>query len=490
MQSRSPYSYSQWKPLIPGIDQIIAEMEQANILSVGITPYTRITPSFFLKNYAIYAIKRSSDVDVMESVAHMNVLEDFHPDIATRVHGTGYLIGNFAFQSFLRSRRAPPTLLINTIADKSIQDLDRLKVRWLGNAPKTFESVMYKGAFRDLIESLGLPALPTTRYVREDFLKSDFKTLWARLEGPFVVQRADKEVGGNEGTFFIHDETEFGRCLSALGTDETFRALVVSPFIEGDSTSMLGCVMEQGTLSGPLQLQLIDVPESLHGIKPSGIFFGNDIGFDPWDESIKADAQKVVEGVGAHLRSCGYKGVFGIDFLYDKKRNKIYPNECNPRFTGSLLLYSLMLLEAGVPPLEFFHIMAHLGIKSEFDFNAVNKALKTRISCAHIAFSPKGIPNMGLPLLAGVYSYDAAANELSYKGPGISLADLKDENEFLLIDTVPRMGEAIEQSVPRLFKFIFRRSIAESSYRIDPRAGFLVDRFARALLAAVSSSTK
>lgn len=461
-------------------------MERAHILSVGITPYTRIVPAYFLDNYSIYTIKRSSDVDLMEKVVPMHVLEDRHPDIAKKVHGTGYLIGNFAFQNFLKSRRNKPKLLFYTMTDKITQDLDRMGIEWIGNDPKTFERVKFKGPFRELIKQRGLPSLPSVVISRIDFLRSDFKSVWDRMGGAFVVQRADKETGGNEGTFFIHKEEDFSRCVSILTTDTTgFQAVSVAPFITGQSTSMLGCVMDDVTLSGPLQLQLVDVPQSLHGVPPDGIFFGNDIGFRDWGDDIEAEAQRAIESIGDFLREQGYRGIFGIDFLFDKERNKIYANECNPRFTGSLLLYSLMLLEVGVPPMEFFHLAAHLGIKLEFDFEAVNKALKTIKPCAHIAFSPKGIPAMKMPLLAGVYSYDAEAQSLDYVGEGLSLDDLKDPKQFLLIDTVPRMGESIEQGVPRLFKFIFPRSIAKSSYEIDEIAGFLVERFSAALEAAL-----
>lgn len=486
MNRLRPYHWSDWKNLIPGVEEIIAEMNKTSIISVGITPYTRIVPSFFLENYSVYTIKRSSDVEAMEAVTTMHVLEDRYPDIAKKVHGTGYLIGNYAFQNFLKSRRMSPTLMFYTMTDKITQDLNRLGIPWIGNDPKTFYEVKFKGSFRNLVKNLGLPSLPSKIHPREAFVVTSFDSLWQENEGAFVVQRADKETGGNEGTFFIHNQEDWDRCASILSADTTFNQVVVTPFIDGQSTSMLGCVMPQGTLSGPLQLQFIDVPESLHGVAPDGIFFGNDLGFRGWGEDIENEAQKVVESIGEHLRQKGYKGVFGIDFLYDKKRNKIFPNECNPRFTGSLLLYSLMLLEARVPPMEFFHLMAHLGVESDFDFEAVNKAMKTRISCAHIAFSPKGIPMMKLPLLAGVYSYDSAAGTLVYKGSGTSLHDLKDKKDFLLIDTVPSMNESIEQNVPRLFKFIFPRSIAKSSYEIDQEAGFLVKRFADALTSALA----
>ncbi|MEI7720276.1 MAG: ATP-grasp domain-containing protein [bacterium] len=486
----NPYSPSQWKHLIPDIDSVIQQIEKHNIIAVGITPFTRIIPGFFLKNFSIYAIKNSGDTDVLKKFMRMHVLEDRHPDLAKKVHGTGYLVSNYSFKAFLKSHKTPPTLKLNTISEKTANELEQMGIDWIGNHPRTFADVTYKSSFRELTRTLELSPLPTDTHSRDIFLTMNFKVLWANYEGPFVVQRGDKEVGGNEGTFFIHNAHDFESCLATLGKDTQFSSVVVSPFIEGYSTSMLGCVMQGGTLTGPLQLQLIDVPQALNGVSPNGIFFGNDLGFHPWSEEIEHEAQRIVEVLGLHMKENGYKGVFGIDFLYDIRRNKIYPNECNPRFTGSLVLYSLMLLQAKVPPMELFHLMAHLDIASNFNFNTVNQALKTRIPCSHIAFSPRGITSMQLALPAGVYAYDPKAASLDFKRPGISLADIQSEHEFLIIDTVPSLGTNIEQVVPRLFKFIFPRSIARSSYEIDLEAGFLVERFSKALLEAAEENRK
>lgn len=485
---RSPYDPRDWKELVPDIEEILQQMDGTPIISLGITAFTRIIPSFFLRKYSVYVTRKSSDTDVMRESIKIDVLEDRDPKLAKKVHSTGYLINSYAFQNFLRSRREKPKLMLTTVTTHTTEALEKLGIEWLGNAPHTFESVMLKGRFRELVRERGLPSLESTILTRTEFLAASFESLYADHGGSFVVQRADKEVGGNDGTFFIHALSDFEHCVAVLSTDESFEEVVCTPFIKGQSVSMLGCVLAEGTLSGPLQLQLIDVPESLHGVPPSGIFFGNDIGFTEWSDQAEKQAQEIVESIGVHLASEGYRGIFGIDFLYDETRKQIYPNECNPRFTGSVVLHSLMMLQIGVPPLEFFHLMAHLGIPATFDLEAVSAALKQRIPCAHIAISPKGITSMEMPLLAGIYEFDASGPSLSYKGPGLTLADIKNERQFLLIDTVPAVGSSIEQEVPRLFKFIFPKSIARSSYEIDPEAGFLLDRFSTSLIAACNAS--
>jgi len=147
MNNSNPYDFRKWKNLIPNVEKVIEEIERTHIVSVGITPYTRIVPSFFLKNYSIYTINRSSDVDIMESFAHMHVLEDYYPKIAKKVHSTGYLIGNHVFQNFLKSRHPSPKLMFYTMTEKITQDLDRLNIPWIGNDPKTFHDVKFKWLF-------------------------------------------------------------------------------------------------------------------------------------------------------------------------------------------------------------------------------------------------------------------------------------------------------------------------------------------------------
>ena len=476
------YNPKDWGIYIKNIDHAIANMERIPIVSVGITPYTRIVPCFFLKNYSIYTTLRSSDVDALEKKVSIYALEDTHPELAKKVHSTSYLIGNHVFQNYIKSKIVTPQLMFYTMTEKISDDLERLRIPRLGNHPKTFETVKNKGPFRELLRELSLSVLESQTIKREDLFTKNFSDLRKEMQGSFVIQRADKEVGGNEGTFFVHQESDFNHCLEILEKDNDFSFISIMPFIKGHSVSMLGCVVPEGVLSGPLQLQLIDVPESLHGVPGNGIFFGNDVGFSDWNEKTEDEAQVVVEKIGEHLREQGYKGVFGIDFLYDSESQRLYANECNPRFTGSLLLYSLSLLEKKIPPMEFFHMAAHLEINLDYDFKTVKKALKTRGEYSHISFSPKGIFTMNKPFVAGVYNYNKKENCLSYKNQGICLADLKEPTDFLIIDTVPKQGVPIEQGVPRLFKFIFPRSIATSSYSIDDDAAFLVNNFSQVLL--------
>ncbi len=463
-----------WQKYVPNLGEALRRMEEKTIIAVGVAPYPRIMPSLFLDRYAIYCVKDAVDIDLLRNYTTIFCLEEKHPKIAEKVHATGYLLRNFAFQAFLKSRRYPYRLMFYQTTPKIVQALGEQGIEWIGNQPESFAGVVLKGDFRDLVKKRGLPSIPDWRLPREEFLKKSFADLWAHWERPFVIQRADFDVAGELGTFFIRSERDWTAMRDILSKDERYHFVTMSPFIEGHSLSMLGCITAHGVLSSTLQLQLIDVPESLHGQMPTGVFLGHDWAFRSWPDGVESVAQKVVESIGSYLAERGFKGIFGIDFLYDTRTQEIFPIECNPRFTGALPVYSLMIAQQKIPTIEFFHILSHLDIESDFDFVAVNAAFKKRLPLAHLSLTPKGITEMKLPLAAGIYSYERQDRTLRYERPGAFYHEFKNKNEFMIIDSLPRMGGRIIQNVPRLCKLIFPRGIARSSFEVESDVGELM----------------
>lgn len=469
-----------WSGYVPNLENILSKIDEKSTIAVGVAPYPRIIPALFLEHYIIFCVKDTADLDVLRNYVSIFCLEEKYPKVAEKVHSTGYLLRNFAFQGFLKSRRFPYRLMFYQTTPKIVETLEEQKIEWIGNRPESFAGVILKGDFRDLVKARDLPSIPDWRVSREDFLKKTFVEVWAHWERPFVVQRADFDVAGEMGTFFIRSETDWNKAFEILSKDDRYHTLTLSPFIEGQSVSMVGCITPQGVLTSTLQLQLIDVPESLHGQLPTGVFLGHDWVFRPWSERVEKTAQTVVESIGAYLSEKGFKGIFGIDFLYDKNTDEIFPIECNPRFTGALPVYSLMVVDH-VPSVEFFHIATHLAIPFDFDFDRVNAAYKERKPLAHISLTPKGVYTMDLPLAAGVYSYDRQEKSIRYERPGAFYADFKNDREFIVIDSIPRQGGRVIQNVPRLCKLIFPRGIATSTFSVEPDVGALLTDFSTAL---------
>ncbi|OGZ73825.1 MAG: hypothetical protein A2908_01290 [Candidatus Staskawiczbacteria bacterium RIFCSPLOWO2_01_FULL_38_12b] len=474
--------FQSWEKSIPNLKKILEKMQEKTIIAVGVNPYPRIIPSLFLKNFVIYSVKDTADLDALRNYAKIFCLEEKFPKVAQKVHSTSYLLGNFGFQAFLNSRRTPFRLFFYQTTPPIVKKLEELHIDWIGNKPESFDDVLLKANFRHLVESLRLPYIPTLHFPKEEFLTKTFGDIYNLWQKPAVIQRGDFDVSGEQGTFFIRNKNDWQVAHKILSADQRYKEIQISPFIQGPSVSMLGCITHLGVLTSTLQLQFIDVPEALCGQLPTGVFLGHDWGFHPWNKEVEKTAQKITESIGEHLGKKGFKGIFGIDLIVDQETGEIFPLECNPRFTGALPVYSLMTINANkIPPLEFFHIMEHLNIRENFDFQFVNEKLKERQAVSHISLAPKGAYEMKVAFAAGVYSYLPKENALRYERIGALLSDIKNDSEFLLIDSVPRIGMQITQNVPRLFKLIFRRSIATSSFSVEPEIGELITKISTLL---------
>lgn len=476
--------FASWKKYVKNLEEVLRAFQKEDIIALGVTSYQRIIPAVFIprRNYQVYCVKDSADIDLLRQYAFIYCLEERKPKVAAKVQSTGWLLKNYNFQAFLKSRQEPFKLLFYQTTPPIVDFLDEQKVPWIGNDPSTFEGVLHKEAFRATLKKLKLAHLPDWTLPKEEFFGKTFEELFRRWQKPVVVQPGDYEISGS--TMFVHTAEDLEAAKRKFSSGDKFdrvRAIKLSPFILGDALSMLGCVTEAGVLTSTLQLQLIDVPESLHGYPGAGTFFGHDWGCRPWSESSEADAQVIVELIGEWLGKRGYRGIFGIDFIYDNKKDKLYPIECNPRFTGAIPVISMTQLVGGAPPIDFFTLASYLKIPLDFNFDAVNEAWKKKVPAAHVALAPTGIETMSMNIPAGVYRYHEAERAVEYLRPGAFLHELNNNGEFLIIDTVPRQGQKVLQTVPRLFKFVFPVSIAEGSKKIKPLYGEIVDNFAYAL---------
>ncbi len=465
---------SAWSKYIHNLDEVLEQFKLQNIIAVGVTSYPRIIPATFLdkQNFQIYCVHDSADIEVLRRYANVVCMEQVDPKVAQKVHSTEYLMRNYVFQAFLKNQRGPYTLLLHTSTPPIVKFLNEQNISWLGNDPKIFEPLLHKKGFKELLVNLRIDYLPDWVMPIEEFYSKGFEELQKKWGKSVVAQPGDYEVSGS--TYFIHNQDDLNKSFEFYnnkGRFERVQKIKLTPFVTGDAVSMLGCVTEAGILTSPLQLQLIDVPEALYNLSPTGAFFGHDWGYQSWSENASKDAQSTVEQIGRWLAKRNYRGIFGVDFIYDKEADKVYPLECNPRFTGAIPVYSELNLIAGTPPIDFFSLVSQLRIPIKFDFNAVNELWKKPINAAHIAIVPNGVEQMKIPLNAGIYTYHEQEKSLEYLRPGAFLHELKNENEFIIVDQVPKVGKIIAQDVPRLFKFIFNTSIAEGSNKIKPKFG-------------------
>ncbi len=452
-------------------------MDEKTIIGFGMIPYPRIIPALFLQNYIIYSARDTADIDILRSYAKIFCLEEKFPKVAKKIHAASYLLGNYGFQAFLKSRRYPFRLMLHRTTPDIVKKLEDQHIEWMGNKPESFENLLLPTDFAHVLKKLDLPYLEILQMPKEEFLAKTFDDLYRQYRQPFLVQRVYLKLGVEQSPFCVQDSFDWEDVCESISrpTELEFKEIRISPVLSGYSASVVGCVTHLGILTSPLQLHLVDVSEVLHGEQPAGIFLGHDWSLQPWDPQIEKTAQQITGCIGKYLSQKGFAGIFGINFTYDTKTKNIFPVEFNSFFTDAFPVYSLMINSLNkVPPMDFFHLMAQLNIKEWFDFDRVNAGLKERLPLSTIFLRPTGIKEMKIPLKAGIYSYDKENKKIVFERPGAFLWELQDDSEFLMIDSMPRFEKPIIDNVPSLFKLIFPRSIAKSSSEIEPVAGEII----------------
>ena len=329
---------------------------------------------------------------------------------------------------------------------------------------------------------MDLPRLEALRVSWEQFQKESFSSFSHTQTPPFTVQRIYSETGLEQSPFFITTQDNWEDMMLALSLTKNFSEVQVTPILRGLSLFMAGCVTHKGVLTSTLQLQLVDVLEVLHKQPKAGLLMGSDFAYCSWENDIEIKGQQIVELVGEHLSKKGYRGLFGITFLYEESAKQLFAIDCIPQYPEDLHLYSLAVLSQGeVPPMDFFHITELLDKKVEFDFEAVNSGLKKRAHLSHIFLLREGIDEMNLPLSPGIYSFIESARGLSFLRRQAFPWECANNKEFLMLDSMPRFGKPTIDNVPSLFKLIFPRSIGVSSSEVTKDVAVLISTLSESL---------
>lgn len=465
-----------WKEYIPNIDEALTEVSKKNIVFLGVVPYSRITLGLFLNNFTIYCAKYAKDIALMRQLMNVQCVEERFPKIVDKIQGTGYLLQNFSFQNFLKSRKSTYTVLFYMITEHIYKGIVKYNLPFIGNTPDKRKDVLVKASFRKIIKALNLPSLPDVQMPRQDFTTADYNELVKKFNGSFVCQRGDLDVGGQIATFFIHTESDFKHVQKVFTNDTNFSIVQISQYVRGNTYSMVGCATKQGTVCGPLQTQLIDIPESVRDYTGRGTFVGHDWGLRDWAPGTEETAVAIVKTFGDYLYKQGYKGIFGIDFIYDQAQEKIYPLECNPRFTGSFPMVSLLAMANGLPPFDLLHVLEFENIPARYA-NELFTDYQFKSDFSHILVMAHGIKRMPVDLPVGIYRFDEETQEVSFVRPALLPWEIRDQNEFLVVDSVLPEGSTISQGATKLFKLIFPCSIAQNSYQLKPQFGKIVKIF-------------
>lgn len=203
-----------------------------------------------------------------------------------------------------------------------------------------------KITFVDFCAQHGLPALPAT-----------VTPLAAHhFERPVVVQTRRGHAG--ESTYFVHSLSELAELQNRLGE----WLVKITPLLNLP-TFTLNLVVTTGQIfySQPLW-QITD--KKLNPL-PGGTA---GVDFAParaLQKKTHAAIASLAEKTGAALRTVGYRGLAGLDFLVDDAAGTVHLVECNPRVTANLGYLTQLQHAAGEVPLATLALLAHLDLPVE-----------------------------------------------------------------------------------------------------------------------------
>jgi len=434
---------------LPSLKQFFRENIHTPIFGVGVYAFDRLGLGGIVPNYRLLALRYSRDTKLIEKDVEVLSLEKgMGTKHINAPRNSTTILAHPRVKEILDRHRNPALIVY-----KSSSKMERIcrENKWtLVASPVKFGKAHLedKVKFRRILEDIGAPPppgeiLPAT--------SCDFTKLNEKYGAPFVLQHPRR--GGGKGTFFISTQDEWHQATKKLHIhgeegEETVEDIsdlevVVAQYIRGPSPSVTGCVTRQGILSTNLQYQLIDIPQLYNPSKGSGLFCGHDWSAARFSQEVEQQAYKIVEKVGLYFQKLGYKGIFGIDFVLDETKQKLYVTECNPRLLGSFPVITMAQIQNNEPPILAFHLLEYLDADYEIDVDQINALMR----------KPKGGAQMFLHNLtgewtrshgsvkAGVYTLKSTENapfpdELRYVRPGYSLKHLKRKDEFLLTDGV------------------------------------------------------
>jgi hypothetical protein len=265
---------------------------------------------------------------------------------------------------------------------------------------------------------------------------------------PLVFQIAEMTAGGGTGTAFIATRAEFDAFMEKLNVKlsekrkNPIENITIAKFIEGESTSIAGCVTKKGTITARIQTQIQDIAYVRLLGEGSGLFCGHDWSYKDYDESLQAQAQEIARKFGDYMGKQGYKGIFGIDLMVNETEGVVYPVECNPRYTDAFPILTMMQLAKGLLPMDYYHIAEHLNCDYDFDLKEVSKGFNQTLHGSQIILETMTDEwsKVEGDLPAGVYRFDKINNDISFVREGYRYEDIQYPEEFLLTEGVPFHG--------------------------------------------------
>ncbi len=446
------------------------------IVGIGVTAFNRVMPAFFLPDYRIVCYKNSQELkEIGKKCPVVSVERDFKRKVK-RLNSFA-ILSHSDVQNYLKSL-GPLGIFVYKSSSKIEEICRQNGWRLIANPSRIRDPYENKKIFRETLEKIGIKPIPGEILKISEFNERALKKLQGKYGKDLVLKLPEVRQGRGKGNTFVSKPTDlerFWQKVKELGEIYDLKHLIVEKKIRGISPSITSCVTRFGILTGVVQTQITDIPEVIDVKKGGGMFIGHDWSFCHYPEKVQKLSRKIAKKFGEYLYQKGYRGIFGIDLIVEEGTNKVYPCECNPRYTGAFPVYSMIQLRGGEPPFDIFHLLEHLGLDYKMNFEEIQKLYWQKKEGAHLILYNRTSNWLKVEgeIKAGVYRLKE--KELEFLRPGFSLLEIKNQEEFVLTDGVPFKGQIIKPNL-RILKIIFPCRILEKEGKeIDNRTKKIVE---------------
>jgi hypothetical protein len=446
--------------LPPNLVQALSNIEPI----VGVSPnaFSRVVSASFLDKYSILCLKNRGETKYAMEDADVFCLEKEYPGIRLEKLSTKHIISTPESEKYLAGIPSRSFLVYKPMP-KLEEYCDEKGYKLLTNRFALRELLENKKNFREVLISSGVTAITGAVYEEGRFTEAFFDYLSEVFGKKLVFQIAEMTSGGGLGTSFIFSREDYLKFLEKLKVKKeelpTIAYVNVTKFIEGIPASIISVATSKGTIAGPLQAQIQDVPDVNNMEKGSGLYCGHDWVYLSGKPEILKQAKEIATKFGDYIFNKGYKGIFGMDLLVNLEENKVYPVECNPRYTDCFPIISMNCLKTGLIPLDLYHILEHANPNYDLDTKEVSNDYGDLSPCSQLVLQTKtrDFTRIDGEINAGVYSFNDS-NEIQFERGGYRYEDLEKENEFLLTEGIPSKGTCFAPN-GRIARLIFRRGV-------------------------------
>lgn len=294
----------------------------------------------------------------------------------------------------------------------------------------------------------------------ENKLEDRIKQIFDAFGYPLVVQLSRSASGS--GTYFADDPKSV---TEIIGANPKSR-IELMKYIPGKSLNINAVVLNSGIILSPPSTQIIGQKECT----PLNFgYCGNDFNPGHFTKEIKEDIFLTTKRIGAWMRSLGYQGIFGVDYIVSQSDEQLYFTEINPRFQGSTTLLTEMQLQNSYLPISFFHLLPFLGyeIPSQ-EISYYNQMFGEFKASQILLHNLKGKDCLvKKELLSGIYALDE--NSLKYLAPANFFPKNLPAGQFLITGDIVTPGTTVLHDADALCRILTSESVLDEKGKLLPK---------------------